>query len=390
MNLIRDEQLEKLLLKVQEKISQLRCVLNDYIYLDSQSIQHICHVKRDRKTFYNALRKCADALLMDIDSCQNLICKKRYTENHLASKVFEMNLSEKDYFVCNIQVIFSSIKKQHEDIQRNKECRMFKHNDYVIGKCLFLHDMLYDVSEFFDDLYQYKQVEYVRQFQEGKIEEEQMLFTMKYRQRSSKKKLYSSNDILRASNQIKNRYLYKDDIATVPVVIFQMRQIIELRILEILGIRAIVTDDGVLEKITANTFLDMKDFSTDVIMPIDKGTLNKIYTWTCAYVHRGVSGAYWLIDFLYSYLIDFTIEDTFMKESFANTLIERISDYTHVKKENIIMSEMRAARVIKDTEFDEIKAHIYEKGYRKYMDIEKQKELNQMIDMLNVVEKSSK
>ena len=27
---------------------------NDYIYLDSQSIQHICHVKRDRKTFYNA------------------------------------------------------------------------------------------------------------------------------------------------------------------------------------------------------------------------------------------------------------------------------------------------------------------------------------------------
>ena len=46
---------------------------------------------------------------------------------------------------------------------------MFKRNDYVIGKCLFLHDMLYDVLEFFDDLYQYKQVEYVRQFQEGKI-----------------------------------------------------------------------------------------------------------------------------------------------------------------------------------------------------------------------------
>jgi hypothetical protein len=159
-----------------------------------------------------------------------------------------MNLSGKDYFVCNIQVIFSSIKKQLKDIQRNKECRMFKRNDYVIGKCLFLHDMLYDVSEFFDDLYQYKQVEYVRQFQEGKIEEEQMLFTMKYRQRSSKKKLYSSNDILRASNQIKHRYLYKDDIATVPVVIFQMRQIIELRILEILGIRAIVTDDRLLEK----------------------------------------------------------------------------------------------------------------------------------------------
>jgi hypothetical protein len=365
-------------------------VLNDYIYLDSQSIQHICHVKRDRKTFYNVLRKCADALLMDIERCQNLICKKIYTENHLANKVFEMNLSKKDYLVCNIQVIFSSIKKQLEDIQRNKECRMFKRNDYVIGKCLFLHDMLYDVSEFFDDLYQYKQVEYVRQFQEGKIEEGQMLFTMKYRQRSSKNKLYSSNDILRASNQIKNRYLYKDDIATVPVVIFQMRQIIELRILEILGIRAIVTDDGLLKKITANTFLNMKDFATDVIMPIDKGTLNKIYTWTCAYVHRGVSGAYWLIDFLNSYLTDFTIEDAFIKESFANTLMERISDYTHVKKENIIMSKMRAARVVKDMEFDEIKMYIYEKGYRKYMDIEKQKELNQMIDMLNAVEKSSK
>ena len=374
-----DEQLEELLVKVQERISKLMSVLNDYIYLDSQSTQHFCHIKRNKKTFYNVLRNSSEALLADIDICQNFICKKIYKQNHLASKAFEMNLQGKDYFVYNIQVIFQSIKKQHEDIQRNKQCKIFKRNEYAIGKCLFLHDMLYDVSEFFDDLYKFKQKEYRKRLQEGIIEEGQILFTKQYRQRARKNKLYSSKDILRASNQIKNRYLYKDDIAAVPVVIFQMRQIIELRILEILGIRAIITDDGLLEKITANTFLNMKNFATDVIMPIEVGTLKKIYTWTCVYVHRGLSGEYWLIDFLYSYLIDFTIENAIMKESFVKTLLERISKHTHIKKENIIMMKTRDARVVDDKEFDEIKALINKKGYRKYMDLEKEKLFNRMM-----------
>ena len=374
-----DEQLEELLLKVQERISKLMSVLNDYIYLDSQSTQHFCHIKRNKKTFYNVLRKSSEALLADIDSCQNFICKKRYKQNHLASKVFEMNLQGKDYFVYNIQVIFQSIKKQHEDIQVNREYKVFKRNEYAIGKCLFFHDMLYDVSEFFDALYQFKQEEYIKWFQEGKIEEGEKLFKEQYRQRAKKNKLYSSKDILRASNQIKNRYLYKDDIAAVPVVIFQMRQIIELRILEILGIRAIVTDNGLLEKITANTFLNMKNFATDVLTPIEAGTLKKIYAWTCVYVHRGLSGEYWLIDFLYSYLIDFTIEDAIMKESFVKTLLERISKHTHIKKENIIMKKTKDARVVNDKEFDEIKALINKKGYRKYMDLEKEKLFNQMM-----------
>lgn len=376
MMVTTDEQLEELLLKMQERISKLKSVLNDYIYLDSQSNQHICCIKRDRRTFYNVLRKSSEALLADIDSCQSFICKKKYENNHLASKVFEMNLQGKEYFVYNIQVIFQSMKKQHEDIQKNKECKLFKRNEYVIGKCLFLHDMLYDVSEFFDVLYQFKQEEYIKWFQEGTIEEGHMLFTMQYRHRAKKNKLYSSKDILRASNQIKNRYLYKDDIAAVPVVIFQMRQIIELRMLEILGIRAIVTDDGLLEKITANTFLNMKNFATDVITPIEVGTLKKIYTWTCIYVHRGLSGEYWLIDFLYSYLIEFTIEDAIMKESFVKTLLERISEHTHIKKENIIMKKTRDVKVVNDKEFDKIKALINKKGYRKYMDLENEKLFN--------------
>lgn len=53
------------------------------------------------------------------------------------------------------------------------------------------------------------------------------------------------------------KYLYKDDNATIPIVIFQLRQIIELRLLEIFGVRAFITDDGVLEKKTANVLLDI-------------------------------------------------------------------------------------------------------------------------------------
>ena len=117
-----------------------------------------------------------------------------------------------------------------------------------------MYEMLFDISRFFDLYYQTMQRIYKEYLDEGTIKSEDVLFAEKYRQRMMKNNVYTSNDVLRAAQQVMYKYLYKDDNATIPIVIFQLRQIIELRLLEIFGVRAFITDDGVLEKDSECTF----------------------------------------------------------------------------------------------------------------------------------------
>ena len=50
-----------------------------------------------------------------------------------------------------------------------------------------------------------------------------------------------------------------------------------------------------------------------------------------------------------------------MKKSFKMNLIDRVSEYVGIKKENIIMAKTMSARVVSDEEYDEIKTIIRKK-----------------------------
>lgn len=385
-DLNKDKKLEQLVVGIQCSLSKVKSILNDYIYLDSPGT-HLCLVKRNRIRFYNALQKEVTILKSQIDEFETNLCKKKYTENHLATKVFDIAISEKDYFVCNIQVINLSLCRVFEEIMKNKDCKLFKRNDYAIGRCIFMYEMLFDISRFFDLYYQTMQRIYKEYLDEGTIKSEDVLFAEKYRQRMMKNNVYTSNDVLRAAQQVMYKYLYKDDNATIPIVIFQLRQIIELRLLEIFGVRAFITDDGVLEKKTANVLLDIDGLDDNVIMPISKGTLKKIYAWTCCYVHRGIAGAYWLIEFLYLYMLDFTIENSVIRVHYMADIKHRISTKTGIPENNIILDKNCAADLVDDIEFEKIKQLVTKKGFKDYLGEKKQKELDFLMEIENRREK---
>ena len=67
-------------------------------------------------------------------------------------------------------------------------------------------------------------------------------------------------------------------------------------------------------------------------------------------------------------------------------LIDRVSEYVGIKKENIIMAKTMSARVVSDEEYDEIKTIIRKKGFRKFRNMVKEKEQKQMMEMLKKVE----
>lgn len=151
--------------------------------------------------------------------------------------------------------------------------------------------------------------------------------------------------------------------------------------------RAFITDDGVLEKKTANVLLDIDGLDDNVIMPISKGTLKKIYAWTCCYVHRGIAGAYWLIEFLYLYMLDFTIENSVIRSHYMEDIKHRISTKTDIPENIIILDKNCAADLVDDIEFEKIKQLVTKKGFKGYLGDKKQKELDFLMEIENRREK---
>lgn len=231
-----DKKLEQKLIDVQEQLGCLRGILSDYIYMDSPSRSHVCLVKRSKKSFFGVLEKQINEVEQNIEEISKLICPKIYSDSHLASKVFEVKILYVDYFKCNTQVLIGSIKRQKEKILKNRNISLYKRNELLMGECIYLYEMTFDVSQFFDEMYCWKMARYEELVRENMIEQRQLLFSCQIRQKASKRKALCARDILGASQQIVSRYIYKDDISIVPVAIFQLRQAIEIRLLEILKI----------------------------------------------------------------------------------------------------------------------------------------------------------
>lgn len=364
---LNDKKLDKILVDVQEQLGSLRSVLSDYIYMDSPSNSHICLVKRSKKVFFNVLLKRINILEETIGEISKLLCSKVYSDKHLASKVFEIKILNIDYYKCNTQVLLGSFKRLKKKIFMNKDVRLYKRNELLVGECIYLYEMTFDVSKFFDDMYGWKRLRYEELVNKNMLEPEKILFTCQNRQRAFMRKTLSARDVLGASQQIICRYMYRDDISVVPVAIFQLRQAIEIRVLEILGIYGIQKDDGTPEKITANSFFEMPDLQKYIIFPVDIVNLKKIYTWSNSYVHMGLRGDYWLLEFAQNYLLDFILENAVILKAYYDLLPKKISEFTRCDINKIVHRQNCWVEIIEDEEeFDRIKKLIDDKGYSAY------------------------
>ncbi|SEJ42990.1 hypothetical protein SAMN05660742_107112 [Propionispira arboris] len=130
--------------------------------------------------------------------------------------------------------------------------------------------MIYYISSFIDDLYNKKMFEYTALNEKYTLTPEQYIFPKEHRQSGHMRQNLTATEI------------------------FQLRQSIELRILEILGVRGINESNGAWKKITADQLANALDIEKGYIFPICITNIMKIHHWTNVFIHQGFIGNYWL------------------------------------------------------------------------------------------------
>lgn len=362
----KDKKLEQDIFSLQNEISMVTQILSDYINMNINTPSSPCLVHRNREEFFRDFKSSIARMLKLLAKIKEYHCKKEYSDSHLASMIYLPKQKYKDYFSCNTQVIVKSVVRYKDNILAwEKDCG-FEDNYFLRGQCTFFQEMLIDISAFNDEMYRMKAAFYKELKKQRMMDEDTNLFVAKCRPRMCRRTRLMASEILHASQQVVSRHLYLNDMSPVPVAIFQLRQAIEIRMLEILGIDSIVEDDGLPKKITGNVFLDIPQMTGSVIFPLKLSNIKKIYSWTNIYVHLAICNNYWLLDFAQNYLKSFICERPIIKKSFYEHRKEIIANHITTKEKNIVLREHCEADLVCDEEFQRINDLVEKIGFVAY------------------------
>ena len=375
LQLEKDRNLELDILSLQDEVLTVIHILSDYVYMNVDTPSNPCLVRRNREEFFRDFKSGINRVLTFLLKIMEYHCKKEYSDHHLASMIYLPKQQYKDYFSCNAQVIVKSVVRYKDNILAWENNCGFEDNHFLRGLCTFFQEMLIDISAFHDEMYLMKAAFYKEVKKQGMLAKETELFVAKHRPRARRRTRLLAAEILHASRQVVSRHLYLNDMSPVPVAIFQLRQAVEIRMLEILGIDSIVEDDGLPKKITGNAFFDIPKLSNFIIFPLELSNIKKIYSWTNSYVHMAICNNYWLLDFAQNYLVSFICERPVIQKSFYDNRKEIIAQYTSTKEKNIILKEHCEAELIDDDEeFQRINDLIAKKGFVAYRRLKEETE----------------
>ena len=202
--------------------------------------------------------------------------KKKYSNEHIAEHILVYNEISKQTCKYHILAIDKSISIIKNEIQLAKENEYPVEMDYIKGKLALLRDILLDSYELV-----------------GKCEsfflEKPPSFGL-YRSR-----LFTSNDIFNSSKNLLRRYFYYIDNTHSSASVFLIRQAIETKILNSLGIYSIVGGNNEPVKFKFEKLVEFITNNENINFPVQKSLLLKIAKWTNLYIHRGIMQYHWQI-----------------------------------------------------------------------------------------------
>jgi len=202
--------------------------------------------------------------------------KKKYTNEHLAEHILIYNKISKQTCKYHILAIEKSISIIKQEIKLAKDNAYPVEMDYIKGKLALLRDILLDSYELV-----------------GKCEsfflEKPPSFEL-YRSR-----LFTSNEIFNSSENLLRRYFYYTDNTHSSASVFLIRQAIETKILNSLGIYNIVDYNNEPAKFKFEKLVEFITKNKNIEFPIQKSLLLKIAKWTNVYIHRGIMQYHWQI-----------------------------------------------------------------------------------------------
>lgn len=363
-----DRALEKNLLEFQNCISSLYYVMRDYLNLGLDSANHPVLVKRTKSQFFKAINKQFN----NLEKCIVLLFQKQkkhknHSNAYLIEHIIDATEWSDDYFYLNLHLIEKILNKYQSKIENLKDMSLYKRNELLKGYCGYLSEMSFDVSSFIFEYYNFKHNQYCNYVTENRCIVEDSCFQQMNMPRSCKTHKSHATDILGVCQSVLNKYFYLDDVHVIPVAVFQLRQIIEIRMLECLGIKGIYKDinfEKLNTRITGNHLLDIPEINDGIIFPVSTSALQKIYGWACGYVHRGLVDNYWMVCFIQEYLVDFVCRPAFMSKSFLDNRRSYIAKSNKINDNCIDLGDTLNIEIINNQDdFEKLKEEIKLKNY---------------------------
>lgn len=373
----KDKLLEELFFKTQMDISRLERLLCDYIFMGTNSLQYPNITERSKEDFYTNFEDMSNELDNDIRNIlDSFLVKKQLDDYTLFMKLLDprapMDNSWFRYHFIIMHRVFGEYKGKILTLKDGG----YPYKDFYLleGYTTFLREMCFDISFFVYKYYILKAREYAGYVsnQQMKIEENPFV-RFNNMPKMSKTHKADSRSLFNTTEGVLHRTFYKDDVHATPIVTFLIRQMIELRMEECLGIQVIFEDKEhtAIKKVVGSTYLELPSLEDASVFPIPLDMIRRIYSWASEYVHRGVSDEYWIIYYVRKYLLDFILGTVYMKLDYFNRLRDTIASHFNVSKECIIWRNQPINLCpVSDNELKEIGDEIKRKGYSKFRENE--------------------
>lgn len=120
-----------------------------------------------------------------------------------------------------------------------------------------------------------------------------------------KRNVINSLEVFEASKMLFRESIYNiiGDFAVRPTSVFLIRQAIELRIKNALGIRTITDTNGEIQKVSGEKLLPLLTEKPEMVeLPVDPSLLPKIWGWSNYWVHGGFAPYTWEIEWAHHIL----------------------------------------------------------------------------------------
>ncbi|MDP8210897.1 MAG: hypothetical protein P9M05_08785 [Candidatus Stygibacter australis] len=257
--------------------------IDEFMSYIAQIINGKCRLEKDKFwVYYSKYQK----LIVDIFT-ENFGKMKSYKKEDVAHQIFLKKIkSAKVYSKYTIIAITESLERIKSGIVN---CYEQDDCDTLIGVLRLLSDLLFDSLIFFNKSNLF--------YKSEKIE-----FGV------SKSNSISSSDAYSASMKLFKEVVNRNSSEIVAIrytSIFLIRQSIELKIKNVLGIVNITDQNGEAIPIKQKIFVEfIKDNSDKITFPIDYKVMEKIYEWTNLYIHHGIFDSIWVIDWAYIMLAE--------------------------------------------------------------------------------------
>lgn len=210
-----------------------------------------------------------------LDTICSFSGRRNYSDEHVAQQIFSVVQISKSMAKIHVIAIHECIKELKTELEKAKG-QFSVTEKYVKGKLALLRDIVLDSYEFIG----YCEKNFLNKpLTKGLV----------------RRRKFASNEIFNCSRELLRRNYSYDDITFSSIPVFLIRQAIETKVLNSLGIHAINDSSENPVKFKIERIIEFITENEKIEFPINKSILLKISKWTNFYIHSGVMDFHWKI-----------------------------------------------------------------------------------------------